>query len=134
MAFGEHLGPSAQPEVDLLSISEPVPEEFIGNPEVRESGEAEKTSSSVSPVADGSLSDPDMEGAAHLLAFQRVLQDMEKWNRMFGRKDDLAKSPSDSLRQALEKLAQWIQEVVHRVIDRGSARTSHQNQNAENRP
>jgi hypothetical protein len=63
-----------------------------------------------------------------------TLHRMEKWNRMFGRKDELERSPSDSLRQALEKLAQWIQEVVHRVIGRGSAQTSHQNPNAENRP
>jgi len=63
-----------------------------------------------------------------------TLHRMEKWNRMFGRKDELERSPSDSLRQALEKLAKWIQEVVHRVIGRGSAQTSHQNPNAENRP
>jgi hypothetical protein len=49
-------------------------------------------------------------------------------------KHELERSPSDSLRQALEKLAKWIQEVVHRVIGRGSAQTSHQNPNAENRP
>jgi len=53
---------------------------------------------------------------------------------MFGRKDDLAEGSGDALSQALEKLAKWIQEVVHRVIGRGSAQTSHQNPNAENRP
>lgn len=73
-------------------------------------------------------------GGADPKVIADTMNRMEKWNRMFGRKDDLAEGSGDALSQALEKLAKWIQEVVNRVIGRGSAQTGNQDRNAENAP
>jgi len=84
MAFGAHLRPSVQPDVDQSSTDKSVTDESIIKSEAQKSVKADETASSVTPVADGSMSDPDVERAAHLLAFQHVLQDVVELRTLQG--------------------------------------------------
>ena len=119
MAFGAHLRPSAQPDADTASTREPVSEESIEKSEAQEPEGVGETPSSASPVADGSMSDPDLERAAHLLAFQRVLQDVVELRTLQGDKQAAIRVPlvAKGLMDYRDQKSTPLDQLCEKVID-----------------